>query len=172
MTQPNPSLTGNAQQERVKRGARVSLESRKRFRGDVVQAVPERVVVAFPGTGNLAARLTEAGAGEVHLTFQIGHRAANVYVHVFLNRPDADASTPTDQSFIGAVGFFEDAGHGHPVQALYRLVLTPALVAAAGLLPVQVTFVPVTFAGRESTPEGLELRADIHLVRSIVEPAK
>jgi hypothetical protein len=174
MTQPNPSITGNAQQERLKRGARTSLETRKQFPGTVEQAGEERVVVAFRGSEDLDKQLAGAGAGEVHLVFRIGHRAGppDVSVLVFLNTPDAGADTPITGGFAGSISFFEHEGHGDHGQGPFRLPVTAALKRVGSQSKVTATFVPVPFPGRTSTPQVLDVNAALHVVRSTVERGK
>jgi hypothetical protein len=171
MTQPNPSATGDAQQERLKRGARTGLDTRRQFRGTVVRATAERVVVAFPGTEDLDKKLTDAGAGEAHLVFRIGRRAAppDLAVLVFLNTPEAEAATPTTRGFAGSVAFFEHDEHAGHGQAPFRLPLTAALKQVGGPAALTATFVPVAFPGRTSVPQTLAVTATVHLVRSTVE---
>jgi hypothetical protein len=176
MTQPNPSATGDAKQERLKRGGRVSLETRRQFRGTVVEASEERVVVAFPGTEGLDKQLADAGASEVHLVFRVGHRAGppDVSVVVFLNTPDARPDTPITGGFVGSIAFFEHQGHAEHGQgpSPFRLPAMAALKQVGGPEAVTATFVPVAFPARGSIPQVLDVSAALHLVRSTVERGK
>jgi hypothetical protein len=171
MTQPNPSASGNDQQDRLKRGARTTLDTRKQFQGTVLQADNTRVVVAFPNTDNLDQQLSEAGAGEAHLVFRIGHRAGppDVSVAVFLNTPDADVNTPATGGFAGSVAFFEHGEHAGHSQAPFRLLLSNTVRSAGRGDALTATFVPVPFPGRSTAPQTLDVSASIHLIRSTVE---
>jgi hypothetical protein len=166
---PTPTSSGNAQQDRLARGAHVTLETRKRLQGAVVEASEKRVSVTFPGSEDLDRQLAQVGANEAHLVFQIGHPAGPPdAVLVFLNTPNATADTPITGGFVGSVAFFEHPGHGSPP---FRLPLTAALKKApppSGKANT-VTFIPAAFPDRASTPQILGVAATLDLVLSTVE---
>ncbi len=170
MTQPTPVSTPN--QDQLKRGAHVTLETRKQFQGTVVEASEERVSVTFPGTENLDQQLPQVGANEAHLVCQIGHAPGppDISVLVFLNTPDATAAPPLARGFVRGVAFFEHLGHG---PSTFRIPLTAALaeVPPTDASANTATFVPVAFPGRTSTPQILDVKATLDLVRSTVERA-
>jgi hypothetical protein len=170
MTQPTPISTPNLDQ--LKRGAHVTLDTRKQFPGTVVEASEERVLVTFPGTENLDQQLPQVGANEAHLVCQIGHAPGppDISVLVFLNTPDATAARPLARGFVRGVAFFE---HHPNAGTTFRIPLTAALreVPAPSGSANTVTFVPVAFPGRPSTPQILDVKATLDLVLSKVERA-
>jgi hypothetical protein len=174
MTQPNPSKTGDAAQERIKRGGRIGLDVRKQLPGSIVQANARRVVAAFPGTQDLDAQLAANAANDALLVFTVDHPAGatDVAVLVFINLPDADATTPTTRGFAGAVAFFEHAEHAGRAAAPFTLPLPASLRQAGGPGALSATFVPVAFPGRGARSQTLSVKAAVHLVTATVERTK
>ncbi len=173
VSKPSPSPTPNEEQKRIQRGAKVTLDTIKRFPGTVTDAATDHVTVTFPGTADLDRQLPQAGANEAHLVCRIAHKVSppDFSVVVYLNAPKASATAQPTTGFVGGLAFFEHPGHGSPP---FRLSLTSALkeAPAASGADVAATFVPVAFPGRESAPEVLEISASLDLMQSTVGPSK
>jgi hypothetical protein len=173
VSKPVPTPTPNEEQKRIQRGAKVTLDTVKRFPGTVTEAATDHVTVTFRGTADLEQQLPQSGANEAHLVCKIAHKASppEFSVLVYLNAPKASVAGQITAGFVGGLAFFEHPGHGSPP---FRLLLTSALKEApapAGA-DITATFVPVTFPGRESVPEVLEIGASLDLMQSTVGPSQ
>jgi hypothetical protein len=175
---PTPTSSGNPQQDRVARGARVTLETRKRLPGPTVQTSGKPVSITFEGSQDLEQQLAPAGANEAHLTCRIPHTPGwPDAMLVFLNTPNATAQTPIGGGFVGALGFFDQPDHATHGMTTFRLPLTAALKAAPAPSgrPNTAAFVPVSFRGTptQSPTAGPSVSASIiatlELVLSRVE---
>ncbi len=169
MTQPTPGPTPNQQQ--LRSGAVITLDTLKRFPSVVREASEERVSYSIPGTEHLDQLLAQVGANEAHLVFTFSSVVipADFSVQVFVNVPNASAATQATAGFVGAVAFFQHPGHPPPT---FRLPLTTVLqqTSALGGTEITATFVPVAFPGRPSTPHVLSVTVSLDLVLSKVEP--
>lgn len=148
---PTPTSSGNAQQDRVARGASVVLDTKQSIPGPTegVQTSGQPVSITFEGSEGLEQQLGQVGATEAHLTCRIPHTPGwPDAVLVFLNTPDATATTPTTGGgFVGALGLFDHPEHATHGMANFRLPLTTALSAAPAPngSANTITFVPVSF---------------------------
>jgi hypothetical protein len=152
---PTPTSSGNPQQDRVARGAHVTLETRKRIPGPIVQTVGKPVSITFEGSQDLEQQVTQAGANEAHLTCRIPHTPGwPDAMLVFLNTPNATAQTSIGGGFVGALGFFDHPEHAAHGMTTFRLPLTAALKAAPAPSgrPNTLTFVPYTYQASQTPP--------------------
>jgi hypothetical protein len=173
MSHPTPVPTSQAEQDRIKRGAKVTLDVRKQYRGVTTTATEASVTVLFEGTEDLAQQLGQVDANEAHLLISIHHPSPKVdfAMILVLNNPKASADTsPETPGFIGGLTLFEDPQREHPMMT-FRFPLTEALKTAQipGQTPVTVTIVSIPFPGRDRTPQVLEVMATVDLVKASVE---
>ncbi len=153
----------------LKQGAATSLEVVSTFRAiDLPDLVVQPVTFPFDVTGEELLRNLTADEDQLLLDIEIADvsRSDEPPVLVFVNRPSAGAATPaTDPGFVGVLAFFLP----HDV-VRFRLNATSAVRAAAAVpIPLTVTLVPVALAERQGAGASRVARAELQLVRSVVE---
>lgn len=153
----------------LEQGAATSIEVVNTFpAARLPDLLAQPATIAFDISGQeLLGRLT-TDEDQVLLDIEISNVSptAEPPLLVFVNRPAATSQTPaTDPGFVGALAFFLP----HP-EVRFRLNATRAVREAAAVpLPLTATLVPIQLP--EGPPESAARmsRAEIQLVRSIVE---
>jgi tyrosinase len=175
------SVTTRADQDalkaRAQSGASVRLEVIQRF----PLGPPASIVIGRPASLQIAAPVVSLksalGAGErVFIRFNgvtLNH-ATDFFVKVFIDKPDATASTPdSDPHFVGSFAFFdhEHGGPGGASRGNYHLDASAAVkrLSLEGK-SIGVNVVLASFPKREPKTNALEIAStEIQIVKDVIE---
>lgn len=172
-------------QERVREGAEIRFE--------IKQTVPiadrARISSARPfseesslAAGNVAALLESVSATErifARIAYAMLPSSNDFFVRVFINRPDADANTSTDDPhFAGSFAFFGTHGQdhgGHTAKTEFLVYVTDTLqrLRRMGALgesePISVQLVPVPVEAQLESPDAELVLERIDLIVTSVQ---
>jgi hypothetical protein len=190
-TKRNEEPTNEDQTQDLKRflenGAATSVEELEEFAG----GTSVRATLAAPASvpfrveqQELAGRIQEAEENQALLTVSVDRVEAprDCLVHVFVNKPDADARTSLDDPhYAASFAFFchTVAQRGNDftceipgsdaVELRYRFNVTSVLERTGGSGTPQATFVVVPIEGRQPRTASVSVQsAELRLVKSVV----
>jgi hypothetical protein len=174
MTQPTPRPDDNRLKRHLEKGGKVTLDRRQTFTAPTVTlAAPQVAIIEFPGTDDLAKRLSGMGPDtQVRVNLDFAYSATpNFAVLAFLNTPKADADTSAEApGFLGSIGFFnhDKVGESHGGTLIARLPATKAVKRIDRPGVITVTLAPVAFPDRSFAPHTVTVTATLDLVVSKV----
>ena len=174
MTQPtnDPSAENERLKRIMERGARTTLDTKRRFAAPAARLQARRpIVVDIAGTDDLTKELAAADT-EVHVVLDLEQPTAPDFAAlVFLNTPDATANTPlTAPGYAGAIAFFgsSDANDHHSANPSIRLSVTGVIRKLGATSGFTATLVPVPYSGRSSGRQTVTVTASLEVVVSKV----